>query len=436
MTNDNILDNVVDNTPVSAPKKSKRQIVVTQEQRAAEISSDAPFSWSNGRATEKGFNSVSNDWYAQTIDWDTLRQTVAVSQQLNHDESHRWQDLQLECNGTIKLITPSGEKYQFTEHSQSQLGNILGLGSRIFSLPQDTVEHDLLNQWLRNRWAKIVADKDQDDSTFLRFRDGKVRAFLSDCYLDLPHEYVIELFQKMVPDGRVSHFSKDDLYKTYGDMLRFNILIPDSFRSEPDSEYGGMLTVGNSEIGNRRFSSLPSVFRAICLNGCIWSQHNGEAFSKVHRGKAFDRDYFAWRLAKDIQEQLPLASEAIESMLKLRACQFGAESSLSQAVLTLASKFSTPLTRDQQGAIISRAGSSETMPVGDDAFCLIQAITETVQDRTRFDVYQQDMVEQEIGKLAIEWLTKPSSWNRFVEESSQVDLEKVVRITQSAITAR
>lgn len=436
MTNDsNILDNVVDNTPATAAKASKfvasedRRIVVSEQQREAEKFSEAPFSWSNGRATEHGFNSVSNDWYDKTVDWDTLREHVAQSQQLNHDESHAWHNLRLECNGSIRLITPDGQKYRFTEHSQSQLGNMLGLGSRIFSLPQDTVEHELLNQWLSNRWAKIVANKDETDETFLRFRDGKVRAFLSDRYLDLPHEYILELFAKMIPDGRVSHFSPSDLHSTEGDLLRFNVLIPDSFRSETDSEYGGMLTVGNSEIGKRRFNSLPSVFRAICMNGCIWSQHEGKAFSKVHRGKAFDRKYFEWLLAKDIQEQLPLASEAIDSMLRLRACQFG-ESSLSQGVLAIASKFSTPLTREQQGAIIARSGSSATMPVGDDAFCLIQAITETVQDRSRFDVYQQDAIEAEVGKLAIEWLTKPSSWDKFVDESSEIDFEKVLKVSQ------
>lgn len=435
MTNDqNILDNVIEAS--SAPSAdTSRRIAVTSAERTAEKFSERPFEWSHGRATDDGFNCVSRDWYAKTTDWDTLRQHVTQSQELNHDESYRWHDLRLVCNGSIKLITPDDREYRFTDHSQMQLGNMLGLGSRIFSLPQDTVEHELLNKWISNRWEKIIADKDDDSETFLRFRDGKVRAFLSDRYLDLPHEYVIDLFQKMLPEGRISHFSPDDLYSTEGDLLRFNILIPDSMRAEPDSDYGAMLTVGNSEIGKRRFSSLPSIFRAICMNGCIWSQHAGEAFTKVHRGKAFDRDYFRWRLAKDIQEQLPLASEGIEQMLRLRACEFGNDASVSQAVLVVASKFATPLTRDQQAAILSTAGSSDSMPVGNDAFCLVQAITETIQDRTRFDVYQQDSIEAEIGAMALGWLLKPSSFDKLVSEASEIDFEKVLKISQKYITS-
>lgn len=438
MSND-LLSSVVDNTPAAPAKKpnrklalSDKRIVVTAEQRAAEVTSERPFSWSDGRATDEGFNCVSRDWYKKTHDWDYLGNALEHSAKLNHDEVYKWSDLRLELNGQVKLITPDNQTFRFTDHSLGQLGNLLGLGTRIFSMPEDGIEHDLLNNWVANRWGKKIA-ADKDSETFVRFRDGKVRAFLSERYLDLPHGYVVDLLQKIIPGGRVSHFSADDLYATEGDFLRFNVLIPDSIRAENDSDYGGMLSIRNSEIGKSRFSSLPSLFRAICMNGLIWSQHTGTATNKVHRGRAFDKDYFAWKLAKDINDQIPLATAAIEQMLTLRACEFGDVCDVSQAIVAVASKFTTPLTRDQQGAIINRVGSSDTMPTGDNAFVLIQAITETIQDRTRFSVYEQDQIEQDCGQLAIEWLTKPSSFGRFCDDASSVDFEKIVRITEKSL---
>ncbi len=46
-----------------------------------------------------------------------------------------------------------------------------------------------------------------------------------------------------------------------------------------------MVSVSNCEIGKRALGSLPSLFRAICMNGCIWGQAYGEKIKVVHRGE-------------------------------------------------------------------------------------------------------------------------------------------------------
>ncbi len=77
--------------------------------------------------------------------------------------------------------------------------------------------------------------------------------------------------RKLIPGGRLSHWRGD------ADTLWGNVLIPDTIRQESDSDYGGMVSIGNSEIRERRITSRPSVFRAICFNGCIWDREAGQA---------------------------------------------------------------------------------------------------------------------------------------------------------------
>jgi len=110
----------------------------------------------------------------------------------------------------------------------------------------------------------------------------------------------------------VSHWRGD------ADSIFGNILIPDTIRSEPDSDFGGMLSVGNSEIGTRRISSLPSVFRAICMNGCIWDQEMGTGINKVHRGKINFLE-LEKLIIENLETQIPLLPQGIERLLGLRA---------------------------------------------------------------------------------------------------------------------
>jgi len=78
-----------------------------------------------------------------------------------------------------------------------------------------------------------------------------------------------------------------------------------------------MLSVGNSEIGMRRISSTPSVFRAICMNGCIWDQEHGKSIGKVHRGE-IDLASLKHDIIENLNSQIPLMDHGIDLLLKLR----------------------------------------------------------------------------------------------------------------------
>lgn len=151
---------------------------------------------------------------------------------------------------------------------------------------------------------------------FRTWTDGTLRAVLSEQYAIVNNMWFLEVLRELIPGGLLSHWRGD------ADTIFGNVLIPDTIREESDSHYGGMLSVGNSEIGLRRIMSLPSVFRAICMNGCIWHQEKGEAVSKVHRG-SIDFEGLKADIAKNLQAQIPLLSKGIDKVLGTRALKFG-----------------------------------------------------------------------------------------------------------------
>jgi hypothetical protein len=68
-------------------------------------------------------------------------------------------------------------------------------------------------------------------------QDGTLRAMLTDKYAIVNNEWLLEVWQRLIPGGRLSHWRGDS------DTIYGNILIPDSIREEDDSDYGGFLTL-------------------------------------------------------------------------------------------------------------------------------------------------------------------------------------------------
>lgn len=164
----------------------------------------------------------------------------------------------------------------------------------------------------------FAADRvDQNKERLFRtWTDGTFRAMLSDRYTIVNNQWYLETLSRLIPGGLLSHWRGD------ADTIFGNVLIPDTIRKESDSEYGGMLSIGNSEIGLRRLMSLPSVFRAICMNGCIWEQQKGKAVNRVHRGEV-KFDDLATEIASNLQHQIPLLSGGIDRLLGTRALIMG-----------------------------------------------------------------------------------------------------------------
>ena len=128
----------------------------------------------------------------------------------------------------------------------------------------------------------------------------------------MDNSWFVNVIKGLVPSGRLSHWKGDS------DTIYGNVLIPDTIREEEDSDYRGMFSVGNCEIGIRSISTCPSVFRAICMNGCIWDQEMGVAIRKVHRGE-INLEELKDAIKLNLEEQIPLLPEGIERLLAIRA---------------------------------------------------------------------------------------------------------------------
>ncbi len=175
-----------------------------------------------------------------------------------------------------------------------------------------TADFECLRDYIRLHLFNPDRVDQKKPRLFRTWNDGTLRALLSKQYTIVNNVWFLGVLEKAIPGGVVSHWRGD------ADTMYGNVLIPDTIRAEPDSDFGGMLSVGNSEIGTRRISSMPSVFRAICMNGCIWDQETGQGINKVHRGKVNFLE-LEQLIFENLETQIPLLPQGIQRVLGLRA---------------------------------------------------------------------------------------------------------------------
>lgn len=288
---------------------------------------------SQGTASAEGFRNVSSLWYPKTQSFAEGLEQIEKGIQSREDI-----ETSLDCVSAIideknrfAFAFDDGREFLPSPHALRQFSVKLGI-------PITTVNHltgewadaeglGLLKQTFNSGLRRHNDDQNTDERDRFIFRtyraeghnaddSGTCRAVLTDSFAAIDNRWFLDLLSNLIPDGRLSHWKGDC------DEICGNILIPDSVRQESDSEYGGMIGVGNSEIGTGRISAVPSVFRAICMNGNIWDKVCGNELDKVHRGK-IDLQLLAKRITLNIHEQIPLLSTIIDRVLATRADEFG-----------------------------------------------------------------------------------------------------------------
>lgn len=288
--------------------------------------------------SKQGFKHVAKYWLENgCMSFDAGRELIEQEQKKIEDIAcgfNAWDVIARE-NGVFFNHKPTGRDFKPTDHSLDLLCRIgKGLSSwalRAMMAPitgkkQSTGEEYVVKGGERDiRDYQVLADyirvhvfnNDRVDQSKIRlFRtwtDGTLRAVLSDQYIIVNNRWFLDALAEFIPGGVLSHWNGD------ADQIYGNVLIPDTIREEKDSDFGGMLSVGNSEIGTRRISSRPSVFRAICMNGCIWNQEEGKALNRIHKGKNINFAELKEAIRKNLEEQIPLLPQGIERVLGIRA---------------------------------------------------------------------------------------------------------------------
>lgn len=280
---------------------------------------------SQGTAKEQGFRNVSSLWYPKTHDFAFGLEQIEKGIQSRKDITVSLDAVSavIDENSRFAFAFEDGQEFVPNAHALRQFAVKLGI-------PITTVNH-LTEAWndddgkalLRNTFNSGLkrhnADQNADDRdkfVFRTYNDNTMRAVLTDSFAAIDNRWFLDLLSNLLPGGRLSHWKGD------ADEICGNILIPDTIRAESDSDYGGMINIGNSEIGTGRISLTPSVFRAICMNGNIWDEMVGNSLNKVHRGK-IDLQLLAKAITMNVNEQIPLLSTIVEKVLATRASEFG-----------------------------------------------------------------------------------------------------------------
>ncbi len=243
-----------------------------------------------------------------------------------------------------------------------------------------------------------------------------VRYVASERYGVINNDTVMDIISGALPggwgDSLASHAWND------GDSMIGNVLLPDYIKNRPDSEYGIGISFKNSEIGRYRFEICPFLFRAICLNGCIWGRSNSViGIDKKHLGE-INLD----EIKMQVQEAVKLALAEGEQVLEL----FDITKEITvenqpQLVASLAKEFK--LTIPQGRAWLNAIGDEP----GETVFHTIQGLTKASQSFTG-DVRQT--MEETAGLILAPSLTADidaiaSMWEKFSVRAESLTPEQV-----------
>jgi len=378
--------------------------------------------------TKQGFSHVSERWLTagnvRTID--NAIQYIESQRGKTRDIVLNYSDLRATAdNDGFGLIhTKTGERFSLSSSALEQFAERSMIGR---TLPRRLQDGDNQDRETLAIVAQNGLRRIGEKSCLIRTRstDNSIRAFLSEEYAVIDHVWYLETLAKIVPGGLVSHFRTPDGC----DSIFFNLLIPDSVRAESDSDYGGMLACGNGETGRSRLRSLPSIFRAICQNGCIWDRVDGVGYIlQVHRGE-IELDTLAEVIRDNLNRQIPLLSSGIDSMMATRSIVAGNLDSIPVIGATLQALNVPGLTRDHAAAIVSAYAEQRTEPAKTSAFDIIQGITKAAQG---FDAFAQETAERAAGSAML-WT--PDAWDSVFSMARSIDTKQLKRIFSKSVIA-
>jgi hypothetical protein len=294
-------------------------------------------------AKEDGFKCVNKSWFDKCLTYDQGMKQLEAQKEATEDLLIPVSQVVPMVNnaGDFVLRFPDGREFSPTPFAAKQLGrqDFGGLGtfpmellynrSTFQAVPgkkkgykkeakRDREDMNLMVHMVENGWRRL--DPKRPYLFRVNKSDNTLRVMLTDQYQCLDNRWLLEILKEVIPGGRLSHWRGD------ADAIYGNLLLPDSIREESDSDYGALLSLSNSEIGTRILSTTPSIFRAICFNGNIWSEEKGVAFTRRHNGKTVDLFDLKEKIKENLHAQIPLLPQGIDKLLNTRKLAWDGES--------------------------------------------------------------------------------------------------------------
>jgi|TARA_R110002020_G_scaffold194354_3_gene395073 hypothetical protein len=364
---------------------------------------------------------VHKDWWATTISYDDAMEIL----QRGKDER---EDIMAPVKNIEAVVTDDGD-FAFDVDGREFVPTDWALQQ--FSIrskvPSSTVIQKLRSQedadgqdsevmaYLANNSLRRL---DQDKVYRMRtYTDGTCRAFVTDKYAPIDNRWYLDQIREILPEGRLSHWRGDE------DTIFGNVLLPDTiidYGQSDDSDYGGMLSIGNCEIGKRRISQVPSLFRSICLNGCIWGECKGKEIKKRHIGE-IDLSELSFAIYENIEAQLPLLDMGVRKLLGLQSMEVQ-DAKMRQVFATVA--MDHKLTKKEVTEVFSQWATYERQDKN--LFGVVNAVTRAGQTLNNMSWVRFDQVG---GQLMD---TSESRWASILTRAESLqdkDLEKVYGVS-------
>lgn len=362
---------------------------------------------------------VHKDWWSKTLSYDEVMEKTQNAIDNREDVMVNAGRIVCESYNDTFFINANGRRFTPTDHCLEQFSVRVGVPS--FSVLRELRKIEGFDDGDARTMAAIGnnALRRIDSDKVFRIRtytDGTARAFVTDKYTPVDNRWYLEVLQEFLPSGRFSHWRGDE------DTIYGNVLLPDSiidYGQDDDDDYGGMVSVGNCEIGKRRISQCPSLFRAICMNGCIWGQTKGKDISKVHRGK-IDLDSLKVKIAENIEFQLSILPDGIRKFLATRANSIGSQNA-KNVIAAVAMDYN--LSKKQATETLEQYITHETHE--DNMFGIINAITRAGQ---QFDNETWVSMDELAGTLMDISSTRWSNILSRANTMNDKDFEKVYSI--------
>lgn len=217
------------------------------------------------------------------------------------------------------------------------------------------------------------------------------------------------------------------------DSIQGNILVPDYMKSRPDSDYGVGISFFNSEVGGG-FRIAPFLFRAICLNGCIWGRRASTV--KIARTKeGLDRT----QLKIDIKRAVDLAlTEGNDLLVQMGYIYDVPVRNVGGTIAFLCKQFGLSMEQGRRWYDGYELESLRTDTHRENAFGLFQGLTRSAQG---YPTSTRLFVERKAAEILTPDLKASCDvvqkrWLEFAEAGEQVEEKKVHQIIMTSAGSR
>jgi len=294
--------------------------------------------------------------------------------------------LTLDANGDNLVGVIDGQEYRPTDHCLRLMATKMNVPhvtlKKYNGEGSDQTDRELLVQLFKNgvRDGRVDPDK---EFRFRTYTDGTLRAMLTKKYAIVDNVWCLEQIKAAFPNDPLefAHFRGD------ADTIYGNMRIPGQDYKSNDSDYGGMIFVGNSEIGLGRVSVAPGVWRQVCTNGMMgWAP----AWSKVHLGE-IDLAELSAEIVGGIHRAIPKLKDGFDLMIAAQNRALGADPSKVIAEVADKYKLESPQARETLEAFGNHESQFRNL------FGVVNAITRAAQ-KQKVDS-EQFRMEEIGGKL-------------------------------------